>query len=93
MAVYRSAHALVGPLTPGRVEAVELPLTSRLRRGYRTEDVDAVLHRLAYELAERSRLLGMVSAENRRIKGALRDWQTARSAAGTDSGSMAGHRH
>ncbi|MFI5835018.1 DivIVA domain-containing protein [Micromonospora sp. NPDC051300] len=78
MAVYRSAHALVGPLTPGRVEAVELPLTSRLRRGYRTEDVDAVLHRLAYELAERSRLLGMVSAENRRIKTALRNWQSER---------------
>ncbi|QLQ39501.1 DivIVA domain-containing protein [Micromonospora robiginosa] len=78
MAVYRSSHALVGPLTPGRVEAVELPLTSRLRRGYRTEDVDALLHRLAYELAERSRRLGMVSAENRRIKTALRNWQSER---------------
>ncbi|MDG4802675.1 hypothetical protein [Micromonospora sp. WMMD980] len=82
MAVYRSRHALAGPLTSGRIEAIELPLTSRLRRGYRVEDVDAVLHRLAYELAERSRQLGMVNAENRRIKTALRNWQSECSSVG-----------
>ncbi|MFG1673075.1 hypothetical protein [Micromonospora sp. NPDC049282] len=76
MAVYRSRHALTGPLTPGRIEAVELPMTSRLRRGYRIEDVDAVLHRFAYELAERSRQLRLATAENRRIKTALRNWQS-----------------
>ncbi|MEV0002257.1 hypothetical protein AB0H28_08225 [Micromonospora sp. NPDC050980] len=76
MAVYRSRHALAGPLTPGRIEAIELPLTSRLRRGYRVEDVDAVLHRLAYELAERSYQLRLADAENRQIKTALRNWQS-----------------
>ncbi|MFG1677068.1 hypothetical protein [Micromonospora sp. NPDC049282] len=59
-----------------RRQAVELPLTSRLRRGYRIEDVDAVLHRFAYELAERSRQLRLATPENRRIKTALRRWQS-----------------
>ncbi|WP_425412873.1 DivIVA domain-containing protein [Micromonospora humi] len=81
MAVYRSRHALTGPLTPGRIDAIRLPLTSRLRRGYRTEDVDAILHRLAHELAERSHQLHLAHDENRRIKTALRDWQSAEAAA------------
>ncbi|MEE3917935.1 DivIVA domain-containing protein [Micromonospora sp. BRA006-A] len=50
MGVYRSRHALAGPLTADRLSAVELPRTSLGRRGYRTDDVDALLHRLVYEL-------------------------------------------
>ncbi|MEV0005103.1 DivIVA domain-containing protein [Micromonospora sp. NPDC050980] len=76
MGVYRSRHALTGPLTPARIEAIRLPLTSRLRRGYRIDDVDAVLRRLAHELAERSRQLSVVAAENHQIKTALRAWQS-----------------
>ncbi|MCZ7439528.1 hypothetical protein O7598_24205 [Micromonospora sp. WMMC241] len=82
MTVYRSRHALAGPLTPGRIEAIRLPLTSRLRRGYRVEDVDAVLHRFAHELAERSHQLHLAHDENRRIKTALRNWQSERADVG-----------
>ena len=57
MGVYRSRNALAGPLTADRLSAVELPRTSLGRRGYRTDDVDALLHRLVYELGERTRLL------------------------------------
>ncbi|MEU1809643.1 FAD-binding oxidoreductase [Micromonospora aurantiaca (nom. illeg.)] len=45
------------------------------RRGYRTDDVDALLHRLVYELGERTRLLDDTRGENDRIKRALRAWQ------------------
>ncbi|MEV6515473.1 hypothetical protein AB0M37_06750 [Micromonospora chalcea] len=86
MAVYRSRNALAGPLTPGRIEAIELPLSPRLRRGYRVEDVDAVLHRFAYELAERSRQLRLADAENRRIKTALRNWQSECADVGNSTG-------
>ncbi|MFD4204737.1 DivIVA domain-containing protein [Micromonospora tulbaghiae] len=83
MGVYRSRHALVGPLTADRLSAVELPRTSLGRRGYRTDDVDALLHRLVYELGERTRLLDDTRGENDRIKRALRAWQAeAREASG-----------
>ncbi|SCF44404.1 DivIVA domain-containing protein [Micromonospora matsumotoense] len=78
MGAYRSAHALAGPLTPEQVHALAMPLTPRCRRGYRTEDVDALLHRLAYELHRRIRERDEALAENRRIKNALRDWRSAR---------------
>jgi DivIVA domain-containing protein len=77
MTVYRSRHALRGPLTPDRIAALRLPTN---RRGYRTEDVDALLHRLAYELSERARERDEARAENRRIKDALRRWQSAETA-------------
>ncbi|WFF06321.1 DivIVA domain-containing protein [Micromonospora sp. WMMD1076] len=75
MGVYRSRNALAGPLTADRLSAVELPRTSLGRRGYRTDDVDALLHRLVYELGERTRLLDDTRGENDRIKRALRAWQ------------------
>ncbi|MBU8856220.1 MULTISPECIES: DivIVA domain-containing protein [unclassified Micromonospora] len=75
MGVYRSRNALASPLTADRLSAVELPRTSLGRRGYRTEDVDALLHRLVYELGERTRLLDDTRGENDRIKRALRAWQ------------------
>ncbi|MFI7209991.1 hypothetical protein ACIBP4_06510 [Micromonospora maritima] len=78
MAVYRSRNALAGPLTPARIETIDLPLSPPLRRGYRTDDVDAILHRLTYELTERTRQLRIATAENRRIKTALRNWQAER---------------
>ncbi|WBC15008.1 hypothetical protein O7600_28770 [Micromonospora sp. WMMA1998] len=78
MAVYRSRNALAGPLTPARIDTIDLPLSPPLRRGYRTEDVDAILHRLTYELTERTRQLRIATAENRRIKTALRNWQSER---------------
>ncbi|MGB2567652.1 DivIVA domain-containing protein [Micromonospora citrea] len=80
MAVYRSRHALAGPLTPDRLTAVTLPRTPLGRRGYRPADVDALLHRLAHELRERTRERDRAYAENQRIKDALRTWQSARTA-------------
>lgn len=75
MGVYRSRNALTGPLTADRLSAVELPRTPLGRRGYRPDDVHALLHRLAYEVGERSRRLDLVREENRRLKQALRTWQ------------------
>lgn len=59
------------------IAALRLPTA---RRGYRVEDVDALLHRLAYELRERVRERDEARAENRRIKDALRRWQSAEAA-------------
>ncbi|MEU5943253.1 hypothetical protein ABZ807_29745 [Micromonospora sp. NPDC047548] len=75
MATYRSRNALAGPLVPDRLATVELPRTPLGRRGYQPEAVDALLHRLAYELGERTRQLDQTRAENDRIKRALRTWQ------------------
>ncbi|MFD6263850.1 DivIVA domain-containing protein [Micromonospora chalcea] len=75
MGVYHSRNALAGPLTADRLSAVELPRTALGRRGYRTDDVDALLHRLVHELGERTRLLDDARDENDRIKRALRAWQ------------------
>ncbi|PZG16110.1 hypothetical protein C1I95_18300 [Micromonospora craterilacus] len=76
MGVYHSHNALTGPLTPDRLAAVELPRTPLGRRGYRPDDVDALLHRLAYEVGERTRQREQVLEENRRLKHALRTWQS-----------------
>ncbi|GAB3171364.1 hypothetical protein FHX75_1235 [Micromonospora palomenae] len=76
MTVYRSRQALRDPLTPDRITTVPLPLTRRGRRGYQVDDVDALLHRLAFELLKQSRQLEDVRAENQRIKRALRTWQS-----------------
>jgi hypothetical protein len=73
MTVYRSRNALPGPLTPDRIAELRPPIT---RRGYRTDDVDALLHRLTFELAERTRQLADQRAETRRITRALRAWQS-----------------
>ncbi|MEU5943749.1 DivIVA domain-containing protein [Micromonospora sp. NPDC047548] len=78
MAVYRSRNALAGPLTPDRLATVALPRTPLGRRGYRAGDVDALLHRLAYELHHRIRERDQALAENQRIKNGLRAWQSAR---------------
>ncbi|MEU1398698.1 hypothetical protein ABZ403_21890 [Micromonospora zamorensis] len=75
MAVYRSRHTLTGPLTPERVAALDLPRTRLGRRGYQPDVVNALLHRLAYELHEQGRRLDLAEAENHRIKNALRTWQ------------------
>ena len=80
MTVYRSRNALRGPLTPDGITALALPRTRPGRRGYQVDDVDVLLHRLAYELGERSRQLAEVRAENRRIKNALRSWQSTETA-------------
>ncbi|MEV1144998.1 DivIVA domain-containing protein [Micromonospora sp. NPDC049799] len=87
MAVYRSRNALTGPLTPDRIAGVALPRTSFCQRGYRADDVDALLHRLAHELRDRTRQLDLTRAENHRIKEALRAWQTRR----TDERAQARH--
>ncbi|MBM0236872.1 hypothetical protein JNW88_06410 [Micromonospora sp. ATA32] len=80
MTVYRSRNAVAGPLTPDRIAGCPLPLTRRGCRGYRVLYVDALLHRLAFELGERSRQLDEACAENRRIKHALRSWQAEHAA-------------
>ncbi|MET7877807.1 DivIVA domain-containing protein [Micromonospora profundi] len=84
MTVYRSRRPLSGPLTPSCLRDVTLPLTRYGRRGYRPDDVHALLDRLAYELGELSRQLHQVHAENERIKNALRAWQTTRAAPPVD---------
>ncbi|WP_406075332.1 hypothetical protein [Micromonospora sp. NBC_01638] len=76
MAVYRSRHALTGPLTPERVAALDLPRTRLGRRGYQPDVVNALLYRLAHELHEQGRQLDLAQAENHRVKNALRTWQT-----------------
>ncbi|SCL59816.1 DivIVA domain-containing protein [Micromonospora chersina] len=76
MTVYRSRHALAGPLTPNRIAALRIPTA---RRGYRPEDVDALLHRLAFELQRRTQERDEARHEGQRIRGALRSWQSARS--------------
>lgn len=48
-----------GPLRPQDVEAVRF---STAPRGYRMSEVDAVLDRLAAELADRDRRLGLLEA-------------------------------
>ncbi|WP_231921247.1 DivIVA domain-containing protein [Micromonospora auratinigra] len=73
MTVYRSRHALRGPLTPDRITELRLPTA---RRGYRTEDVDALLHRLAYELHRRTAERDEARAEAHRVRTALRSWQS-----------------
>ncbi|HWI79111.1 MAG TPA: hypothetical protein VNS31_07930, partial [Ramlibacter sp.] len=60
MTVYRSCNVLRGPLPPDWIIAMPLPLTRRGRRGYRVDDVDALLHRLAHELRERTSQLAEV---------------------------------
>ncbi len=57
---------------------MSLPRTPLGRRGYRPDDVDALLHRLAYEMGERSCQLDLVREENRRLKQALRTWRADR---------------
>ncbi|MCW3815845.1 DivIVA domain-containing protein [Micromonospora sp. DR5-3] len=77
MTVYRSRHALRGPFTPDRIATLRLPTA---RRGYRVDEVDALLHRLAYELHRRTGERDEARAENQRIKDALRRWQSAEAA-------------
>lgn len=87
MTVYRSRHALRGPLTPDRIAALRLPTA---RRGYRTEDVDALLHRLAFELHRRIRERDEAYAETQRVKDALRAWQADRARRDADRRTGAG---
>src|SRR5215471_20105868 len=46
------------------------------RRGFSEDEVTGFLHRLAEEVSGLEGELANVRAENARIKGALRDWQT-----------------
>ena len=85
MTVYRSRNALTGPLTPDRLVEVDLPRTRYGRRGYQTAEVDALLDRLVYELADRERRVAEYRAENQRIKRALRAWQSDQSTARADA--------
>ncbi|MEU8260530.1 DivIVA domain-containing protein [Micromonospora sp. NPDC048999] len=78
MTVYRSHNALRGPLTPDGIAALTLPATRLGRRGYQTDDVDALLHRLAFELHRRTEERDKARAESQRIKNALRAWQSER---------------
>ncbi|SCG68012.1 DivIVA domain-containing protein [Micromonospora coxensis] len=78
MGTYRSRNVLTEQLTPEQIAAVRLPLAAWYQRGYRREEVDALLHRLAYELRARGRELEEARAENQRIKRALRTWQSER---------------
>ncbi|MFG3582228.1 DivIVA domain-containing protein [Micromonospora chersina] len=72
MTVYRSRHALAGPLTPNRIAALRIPTA---RKGYRPEEVDALLHRLAFELQRRTQERDEARQEGQRIRDALRSWQ------------------
>ncbi|PZG21455.1 hypothetical protein C1I95_07265 [Micromonospora craterilacus] len=85
MTVYRSRNALTGPLTPDQLAEVDLPWTRYGRRGYQTAEVDALLHRLVFELADRERRVAECRAENQRIKKALRTWQSDQANARADA--------
>ncbi|MEU1964455.1 DivIVA domain-containing protein [Micromonospora sediminicola] len=85
MGTYRSGSPLAGRLTPADVTRVRLPLAPWYQRGYRRDEVDALLHRLAYELGERGRELEIAWAESQRIKRALRVWQSERAGSGAQA--------
>ncbi|TDB75843.1 DivIVA domain-containing protein [Micromonospora sp. KC723] len=85
MGMYRSRNALTERLTPEQIASVRLPLAAWYQRGYRREEVDALLHRLAYELDVRERGLEEARAETQRIKRALRNWQSERAGIGAKS--------
>ncbi|MDM4781185.1 MULTISPECIES: DivIVA domain-containing protein [unclassified Micromonospora] len=78
MGTYRSGSPFAGRLTPEDITQVRLPPAP----WYRRDEVDALLHRLAYELGERARELEIAWAESQRIKRALRLWQSERAGSG-----------
>ncbi len=76
MGTYRSSHAIAAPLTPERIRAAVFDLTRYGRRGYRPDQVHALLDRIAAQLADADRQLVMLREENARLKHALRTWPT-----------------
>ncbi|MGB2567639.1 DivIVA domain-containing protein [Micromonospora citrea] len=92
MGTYRSRNVLTEQLTPEQIAAVRLPPAAWYERGYRREEVDALLHRLAYELRARGRELEEARAENQRIKRALRTWQSERASGAKSRRATTGRR-
>src|ERR1043165_10231433 len=64
-------------LSPDKVRHVDFTRTTLGRRGYNTEEVDRFLNRLAEELAARDAREARLRVEAEKIKGALKDWQSA----------------
>ncbi|HEY1180499.1 MAG TPA: DivIVA domain-containing protein [Phytomonospora sp.] len=64
-------------LSPDRVRHTEFSRTTIGRRGYHTEEVDRFLTRLAEELAARDAREARLRVEAEKVKGALKDWQSA----------------
>ena len=74
------ATAPRGPkLSPDKVRHAEFSRTTIGRRGYNTEEVDRFLNRLAEELAARDAREARLRVEAEKVKGALKDWQSANS--------------
>ena len=72
------ATAPRGPkLSPDKVRHAEFSRTTIGRRGYNTEEVDRFLNRLAEELAARDAREARLRVEAEKVKGALKDWQSA----------------
>lgn len=59
-----------------QIRSARFGRTTLGRRGFNEEEVTGFLHRLAEEVSGLEADLAAVRAENARIKGALRDWQT-----------------
>lgn len=76
MGTYRSRNSVTCPLTPDEIRALVIARTRVGRRGYRPDQVDGILARVAEETAQRCRQLDQLYAENERIKNALRTWQS-----------------
>lgn len=72
--VYRSAGA--AETTPDTIRRTEFPYTRLGRRGLDPEAVYAFVYRLANELADLGARARHVAAENERLKGTLRAWQS-----------------
>ncbi|WBC16710.1 hypothetical protein O7600_07680 [Micromonospora sp. WMMA1998] len=70
---------------------MQLPLAPWYQRGYRRDEVDALLRRFAYELRQRERELEAAWAESQRIKRALRLWQSERADAAAPESAVRTH--
>ncbi len=80
MATYRSRSRGTGRLNPEQIRTAALAFewTTFGRRGYRPDDVHALLDRLAAEVITWTRQVDILQAENDRLKHALRTWPRTR---------------
>jgi DivIVA domain-containing protein len=69
-------HAWSHRTSAEQIRTARFGRTAMGRRGFNEEEVTGFLHRLAEEISGLEADMATVRAENARIKGALRDWQS-----------------
>ena len=69
-------HVWSSRTSAAQIRSARFGRTTLGRRGFNEEEVTAFLHRLAEEVSGLESDLAASRAENARIKGALRDWQS-----------------